>query len=211
MIYVKSVKYSLSRTDYLHFSVACNSITSFKKLLKKINHLLCSDGGLVTKSCPTLVTPWTVACQASLSMGSSKQEYWSKLPFPSPGDLLQTQVSCTTGSFFTDWATKEVQIIYIEISSSGRGAEPPVPRCGLSTWLPSKQHSMESEGEWCPVEKSGNLCFSQLSSANISLPVRLTIRTTGKMRWKRHFSPAVFLSTAHSPSLTLRKASDKSQ
>ena len=32
-------------------------------------------------------TPWTVACQASLSMGFSRQEYWSGLPFPSPGDL----------------------------------------------------------------------------------------------------------------------------
>ena len=31
-------------------------------------------------------TPWTVACQASLSMGFSGQEYWSGLPFPSPGD-----------------------------------------------------------------------------------------------------------------------------
>ena len=33
------------------------------------------------------VTPWTVAYQASLSMGFSRQEYWSGLPFPSPGDL----------------------------------------------------------------------------------------------------------------------------
>ena len=33
------------------------------------------------------VTPWTVACQAPLSLGFSKQEYWSGLPFPSPGDL----------------------------------------------------------------------------------------------------------------------------
>ena len=32
-------------------------------------------------------TPWTVACQAPLSMGFSRQEYWSGLPFPSPGDL----------------------------------------------------------------------------------------------------------------------------
>ena len=40
-------------------------------------------GGLVAKSCPTLVTPWTVACQAPLSMGFSRQEYWSGLPFPS--------------------------------------------------------------------------------------------------------------------------------
>ena len=33
------------------------------------------------------VTPWTVARQAPLSMGFSRQEYWSGLPFPSPGDL----------------------------------------------------------------------------------------------------------------------------
>ena len=44
-------------------------------------------GGLVAKSCLALVTPWTVACQALLSMGFSRQEYWSGLPFPSPGDL----------------------------------------------------------------------------------------------------------------------------
>ena len=31
-------------------------------------------GGLVAKSCPTLVTPWTVACQAPLSMGFSRKE-----------------------------------------------------------------------------------------------------------------------------------------
>ena len=45
-----------------------------------------SGGGLVAKSCPTLVIPWTVACQAPLSMGFSRQEYWSGLPFPSSGD-----------------------------------------------------------------------------------------------------------------------------
>ena len=33
------------------------------------------------------VTPWTVAYQAPLSMGFSRQEYWSEVPFPSPGDL----------------------------------------------------------------------------------------------------------------------------
>ena len=33
------------------------------------------------------VTPWTVAYQAPLSMGFSRQECWSELPFPSPGDL----------------------------------------------------------------------------------------------------------------------------
>ena len=44
-------------------------------------------GGLVTKSCLTLAIPWTIACQAPLSVGFSRQEYWSGLPFPSPGDL----------------------------------------------------------------------------------------------------------------------------
>ena len=34
-----------------------------------------------------LATPWTVAYQDPLSMGFSRQEYWSGLPFPSPGDL----------------------------------------------------------------------------------------------------------------------------
>ena len=35
----------------------------------------------------SLRPPWTVAYQASPSMGFSRQEYWSGLPFPSPGDL----------------------------------------------------------------------------------------------------------------------------
>ena len=36
------------------------------------------------------MTPWTVACQAPLSMGFSRQEYWSGLPFPSPGIFLRS-------------------------------------------------------------------------------------------------------------------------
>ena len=42
---------------------------------------------LVAQLCPTLVTPWTVAHQAPLSMGSSRQECWSGQLLPSPGDL----------------------------------------------------------------------------------------------------------------------------
>ena len=44
-------------------------------------------GDLVTKLCTILMTPWTVASQAPLSMGFSRQEHWSGLPFPSPRDL----------------------------------------------------------------------------------------------------------------------------
>ena len=43
--------------------------------------------GLVTKPCPAFCDPWTVAHQAPLSMGFSRQEYWSGVPFLSPGGL----------------------------------------------------------------------------------------------------------------------------
>ena len=43
-------------------------------------------GGLVAKSCLILVTPWTVAPQAPLSMGFPGQEHWNELPFPPSGD-----------------------------------------------------------------------------------------------------------------------------
>ena len=68
-------------------------------------------GGLVTKSCTTLVTPCTVAHQAPQCIRFSRQEYWSGLPFPSPGDLPNPGiepgspawelVSCISDGFFT--------------------------------------------------------------------------------------------------------------
>ena len=63
----------------------------------------------VIKSCLTFVTLWAVACQAPLSMGFSRQEYWSGLPFPSPGDLTNLEVKHVSsaspelaGGFFTN-------------------------------------------------------------------------------------------------------------
>ena len=41
-------------------------------------------GGLVARLCPTLATPWTIAHQASLSMGFPRKEYWSGLLFSIP-------------------------------------------------------------------------------------------------------------------------------
>ena len=60
---------------------------------------------LVTQSCLTFRDPWTVACQAPLSTRFSRQEYWSRLPFISPGDLLDPGIQPTSpapaGRFFT--------------------------------------------------------------------------------------------------------------
>ena len=69
----------------------------------------------VTQSCPTRTTPWTVAHQAPLSMGFSRQEYWSGLPFPSPGDgssrpRAQTRVCCIASRLFTNRATGEAPV-----------------------------------------------------------------------------------------------------
>ena len=54
---------------------------------------------------PFFATPWTVAHQHPLSMGFSRQEYWSRLPFPTPGDLLKPKIKPTShtvpGRFFT--------------------------------------------------------------------------------------------------------------
>ena len=44
-------------------------------------------GGLLLSHVQLFAAPWTITHQASLSMGVSRQEYWSGLPFPSPGDL----------------------------------------------------------------------------------------------------------------------------
>ena len=54
---------------------------------KESNDQLSESKSEVTQSCPTLVTPWTVAYQAPPFMEFSRQEYWSGLPFPSLEDL----------------------------------------------------------------------------------------------------------------------------
>ena len=52
-------------------------------------------------------TPWTVAYQASLSMGFSRQEYWSGLPFPSPGDLPDPGIKPGSPTLEADALTSE--------------------------------------------------------------------------------------------------------
>ena len=70
------------------------------------------------------VAPWTIVHQDPLSMGFPRQEYWSELPFPSPGD--QTHISCIGRWILYHWATREVlysrvvfhYILYITLSLS---------------------------------------------------------------------------------------------
>ena len=48
------------------------------------------------------VTPWTAACQAPLSMGFPRQEYWSGLPIPSPADLPDPGIKAGSPAWQTD-------------------------------------------------------------------------------------------------------------
>ena len=67
-------------------------------------------------------TLWSVALQAPLSMGFSRQEYWSKLPFPSPGDLSDPGIEpvslmspALAGRFFTTSANWEADLEQVDI------------------------------------------------------------------------------------------------
>ena len=73
---------------------------------QSLNHWTTKEvPGLVPQSCPTLCDPVTVDHQASLSMDFSRQEYWSGLLFPSPGDLpnpgFEPTSPTSAGGFFT--------------------------------------------------------------------------------------------------------------
>ena len=64
-----------------------------------INFDACRFQGSILSLCAQLLspvwlfaTPWTIVCQAPLSMGFSRQKYWSGLPFPPPGDLPEPRI-----------------------------------------------------------------------------------------------------------------------
>ena len=85
-------------------------------------------GDLGAKSCPILVTPWSVARYTSLPLGLSRQGYWSGLPFPSPGDLPDPRIKPGSPALQADslptelWAKPSVSfsMSFLMISSSER-------------------------------------------------------------------------------------------
>ena len=64
---------------------------------------------------PLFVNPWAVAHQAPLSMGFPRQEYWSGLPFPSPGDLpdpgIEQASPALAGKLFTTMIPGKTNIL----------------------------------------------------------------------------------------------------
>ena len=112
-------------------------------------------------------TPWTVARQAPLSVGSSRQEYWSRLPFPPPGNLpdsgikpLSLESSELAGRFFTTWATREAQWSWIScnISTFCRN---------LSVWYELAQKSLRENGRDVASGWGRNFSFWCNSESNL--------------------------------------------
>ena len=82
----------------------------------KASVLQCSTESLKVNllSCVRLVTtPWTVAHQAPPSMGFSRQEYWSGLPFPSPGDLPDPGIEPRSPTSQADALTSEPDLFFV--------------------------------------------------------------------------------------------------
>ena len=87
-------------------------------LLLLFSHSVVSD---------SLVTPWTIAHQAPLSMRFCRQEYWSRLPFPSPGDLPNPGIKSGSPALQADSSLSEppgrnhyeLEVIQVELYLSG--------------------------------------------------------------------------------------------
>ena len=103
------------------------------------------------------VTPWTISCQAPLSMEFSRQEYWSGLPFPFPGDLPNPRITPTS------------PVLQAEALPS----EPPgKPSLGaavlmgllakLLQLLPTAACAILNKDKFCCPEILSNLCFVDL-------------------------------------------------
>ena len=119
------------------------------------------------------VTPWTVACEAPLSMGFPRQEYWSGLPFPSQSHLPNPRIEFVSpaladgffpteppGTFYHS-KTNAFLIIKINDSYSLRwtGKSGALGPLALS-WIPSSLlvcpgFGISKAGQWCPLTNAG--------------------------------------------------------
>ena len=97
-----------------------------------------------------LATLWTITCQAPLSMGFSRQEFWSELPFPPPGDLPDPGIApassaslALAGGFFTTnatWASFLTLLSYLTFKTVVRNRD---------SWIAER---LVYRGSHCPAE-----------------------------------------------------------
>ena len=128
----------------------------------------------------SFVTPWAAGCQLHLSIGFPRQEYQSRLPFPSPGESSWAMdwigISCFAGRFFTTEPSGSVWVL-IQLNLWASGKEPTCQcrrpkRHGLNPWvgkipwswkwqptpvfLPGKLHGQRSLAGYSPCGCKGS-------------------------------------------------------
>ena len=108
------------------------------------------------------MTPETVAWQAPLSMGFSRQEYWSGLPFPSPGELPDPGIEARSPEFQADSLLTELRVYFeaLFVCGGGENTDPPVltvPPCGGTSTRHSAWPLMPLHSPPCPPIPSGKL------------------------------------------------------
>ena len=93
-------------------------------VVKKLSLICAYLQAKLLQLCPLCVTPLTIACQAPLSMGFSKQEYWRGMTFSSPGDLPDPGIKPTSltthalaSGFFTTSTSLEaiLDIVFLNL------------------------------------------------------------------------------------------------
>ena len=82
---------------------------SYRKTQARVTVTYNYCNGLVTQSCLTLCNPTNCSLSGSLSMGFSRQEYWSGLPFPSPGDHPDPGIKPRSPALQADSLPSELQ------------------------------------------------------------------------------------------------------
>ena len=139
------------------------------------------------------MTPWTIAHQAPLCMGFSRQEYWSGLPCPPPGDLpypgikpVSLRSPALAGGFFTISATWETQYYYYYPFFSEKGAclLPPTILMGIKEWLGEREcdtFTLGSELFW--VEVANHAAYRILIPQPGIEPTAMAVKALSLNHW----------------------------
>ena len=119
------------------------------------------------------MTPWTVAHRGPLSMGFSREEYWSGLPFPSPENLPDPEIQpvspALAGRFFTTSATWEAHWPLVGVKHRKKGTFPTDNSYLYQTLCYS---TSTSQGEFCYTYKHPLACSHK--NGHLVLPCKLS-------------------------------------
>ena len=140
------------------------------------------------------VTLWTVAYQASLSMGFSRQEYWSRLPFPSPGDLPDVGIESGSPTLEADALNSEEELYKKDLHDQDNHdgvithLEPDILECEVKRALESITTNRASGGDGIPVE-----LFQILKDDAVKVLHSICQKIWKTQQWPQDWKRSVFI------------------